>query len=185
MFAKLSQLFHRYAKGWLILLLAFLDVLFNAVILPRTQASLEAASGGVGPIDLKLFYTPEQVNSMIAAYGDAGRAAYRTFEMTGDIVYPIVYTLFFGLLLSWLLQRAFASNSRGRLLNIVPVGAWFFDLLENIGIVLMLSLYPATSTLLAQATALFTLVKWIFAVATLALILLALVLAARNRFKKQ
>ncbi len=185
MFARLSHLLHRFAKGWLILLLAVLDVLFNTAILPRMQASLEAGSGGVGPIDLKLFYTPEQVNTMIAAYGDAGRAAYRTFELTGDILYPIVYTLFFGLLLSWLLQRAFVSNSRARLLNVVPLGAWFFDLLENIGIVLMLSMYPATSTLLAGTTAVFTLIKWMFAIATLVLILFALVLAAKNRFAKQ
>lgn len=185
MLVKLSHLFHRYAKGWLIVIFAVLDVLFMGVILPRIQASLEALSGGVGPIDLRFFSTPAQVNAMIEAYGEAGRASYRLVELTADILYPIVYTFFFALLLSWLLQRAFASGSSARRLNLVPVGAWLFDLLENLGIVALLSIYPNTSGLLAWATILFTVVKWVFAFATLVLILFALVLAIRNRFKKQ
>lgn len=185
MFVKLSALLHRYAKGWLILALAVLDFLFMGVILPRQQANLEAASGGVGPIDLRFFSTPEQIQAMIEAYGGTGRALYRTTELTGDILYPIIYTLFFCLLLSWLLQRAYSADSSVRMLNLVPFGAWLFDLLENIGIVAMLSIYPNTSVLLAWATILFTIVKWVFAIATLVLIVFALVLAIKNRFKKQ
>ncbi len=185
MFAKLSRLLYRYAKGWLILVLFALDVLFNVIILPRTQAALESASGGVGPIDLRFFSTPEQIFSMIEAYGESGRATYRLFELTGDILYPIIYTLFFSLLLTWLLQRAFAADSSVRLLNVVPFGAWLFDLLENLGIVTMLSMYPSTSMLIAWATILFTIAKWVFAIATIVLILFALVLAIKNRFKMQ
>lgn len=185
MFAKLSNLLHRYAKGWLILVLAVLDFLFIGVIMPRLQAGMEAASGGVGPIDLRFFSTPEQIQSMIEAYGEAGRASYRTIELTADILYPIIYTLFFCLLLSWLLQRAFAADSSVRMLNVVPIGGWLFDLLENVGVVTMLSIYPNTSVLIAWATILFTIVKWVFALATVVLILYALVLAIKNRFKKQ
>lgn len=185
MFTRLSGLLHRYAKGWLILVLFVLDVLFNVIILPRTQAALEATSGGVGPIDLQFFYTPEKVASMIEAYGEAGRSTYRLFELTGDILYPIIYTLFFSLLLSWLLQRAFAGDSSVRLLNVVPFGAWLFDLLENLSIVIMLSMYPSTSVLIAWAATLFTIVKWVFAIATIVLIVFAFILAVKNRFKKQ
>lgn len=185
MFARLSRVFYRYAKGWLIVVLAVLDFLFMGGIMPRIQANLQAVSGGVGPIDLRFFSTPAQIQSMIEAYGEAGRATYRTVELTADILYPIIYTLFFCLLLSWLLQRAFANGSRLRLLNVVPVGGWLFDLLENIGIVTMLSSYPSSSALVTWMTILFTIVKWAFALITLVLIVVALVLAARNRFKKQ
>ena len=139
----------------------------------------------MGPVDLQLFYTPEKVYSMVNAYGEAGRASYRTFELTGDIIYPIVYTLFFALLLTWLLQRGFARDSQMQKMNVVPLGAWLFDLFENLGIVTMLSIYPATPAALAWVTALFTLVKWLFAVATLVLVLIGFVAGLRNRFKKQ
>ena len=122
---------------------------------------------------------------MVAAYGDAGRIQYRTFELTGDIIYPIVYTLFFSLLITWLFQRGFAANSPMQKLNVVPFGLWLFDLLENLGIVAMLSLYPSTPAGLAWVAALFTLVKWLFMGVTVALILTGLVMALKNGFKKQ
>lgn len=184
MLAKLSATLRRYAKGWLILLLLALEVLFNAVILPRTQAQMQAGSGGVGPIDLQFFYTPEKVYSMVAAYGDAGRATYRTFELTGDVIYPIIYTLFFSLLITWLFQRGLSADSQMQRLNVVPFGAGLFDLLENVGIVTMLSVYPSTPTIVAWLTTVFTMLKWGFAVASFALILIGFVMALRNRFTK-
>jgi hypothetical protein len=81
MLNKISETLKKYANGWLILVFLAGEMFFNAVILPNQQAKIEAA------------------------YGEAGRASYRTFELTGDIIYPIVYTLFFALLVTWLFQR--------------------------------------------------------------------------------
>jgi hypothetical protein len=175
----------KYTKGWLILALLALEVLFNAIILPNAQAILETASGGTGPIDLQFFYTPEKAYTMVAAYGDAGRATYRTIELTIDILYPIVYTLFFSLLITWLFQRGFAADSKLQRLNVVPFGALLFDLLENTSIVAMLSLYPSTPTILAWLATIFTMLKWGFAGASILLVVAGLVMATRNRFKKQ
>lgn len=185
MFDKISETLRKYANGWLVLVFFAGEMFFNTVILPNQQAKIEAASGGIGPIDLQLFYTPEKVYSMVTAYGEAGRANYRAFELTGDIIYPIVYTLFFALLITWLFQRGLARNSRMQKMNVVPLGGWLFDLFENLGIVSMLSLYPSTPAALAGITALFTVVKWLFAAATIVLILFGLVMALRNGFKKQ
>jgi hypothetical protein len=185
MLDKISETLKKYANGWLVLVFLAGEMVFNAVLLPRQQAKIEAASGGVGPIDLQFFYTPEKVYSMIAAYGEAGRADYRMFELTGDLIYPIVYTLFFALLVTWLFQRGFARDSRMQKMNVIPLGAWLFDLLENLGIVTLLSIYPSTPAVLAWIAALFTLVKWLFAAATILLILIGLVMALKNGFRKQ
>lgn len=185
MLITLSNTLQKYAKGWLILILLALDILFNAVILPRTQARLETSSGGTGPIDLQFFYTPEKVYGMVAAYGEAGRAAYRTFELTGDIIYPIVYTLLFSLLITWLFQRGFATDSAMQRLNVIPFGAFIFDLLENLCIVLMLSLYPSTPATIAWLATIFTMIKWSFAGVSIVLLLVGLVMALKNRFKRQ
>ncbi len=185
MLNKISETLKRYANGWFILVLLAGEMFFNAIILPRQQAKIEAASGGIGPIDLQLFYTPKKVYSMVAAYGDAGRVDYRAFELTGDIIYPIVYTLFFALLVTWLFQRGFAADSRMQKMNVIPLGAWNLDLLENLGIVTMLSIYPSTPAALAWTTALFTLVKWLFAGTTVILVLTGFFMALRKGFKKQ
>lgn len=185
MLARLSDTLRKYANGWLVLFFLAGELAFNAVILPNQQAKIETASGGTGPIDLQFFYTPDKVYKMVESYGEAGRAAYRTFELTGDILYPIVYTLFFSLAITWLFQRGYPSISAMHKYNVVPFGGWFFDLLENLGIVAMLSVFPSTPAALAWLTAIFTLVKWVFAAASIVLLLTGLVKAAMNGFKKQ
>lgn len=185
MLKKLSDTLKKFANGWLVMIFMAGEVLFNAVILPRQQAKMMAASGGTGPIDLQFFYTPDKVYSMVASYGEAGRAEYRLFELTGDIIYPIVYMLFFSLLISWLFERGFPSHSTMQRWNVMPMGAWLFDLIENLGVVGMLTAYPSTPPLLAWLSAFATLIKWIFAGISIVLILVGLVMAARNRFKKQ
>jgi hypothetical protein len=185
MLERLSALLRKNANGWLVLLFLAGEMFFNAVLLPAQQAKIEAGSGGIGPIDLQFFYTPEKVYKMVESYGNAGRASYRTFELTGDIIYPMVYTLFFSLAITWLFQRGFASNSAIQKFNVVPFGAWFFDLLENLGIVSMLSVYPSTPAGLAWLSTTFTLLKWLFVLPTALLLLTGLIMAAKNGFKRQ
>lgn len=102
-----------------------------------------------------------------------------------DIVYPIIYLFAFGLLISWLFQRGFSPNSPMMKLNVMPLGAWFFDLLENLNIVTMLSMYPSKPVALAWLLFLFSTVKWLFAAASVLLILVGLAMAIKNGFKRQ
>ena len=185
MLTNLSNTLKKYANGWLVILLLAVWVVFNAVIMPDQQKKLEAGSNGTGPIDLQLFYTPEKAYGMIASYSPEVRASYRSFEMTGDIIYPIVYTLFLSLAITWSFQRSFASDSKMHKYNVVPFGAWLFDLLENIGIVTMLSIYPSTPAALAWLSTVFTTVKWLFAIESVGLLLVGLFKASMNNFKKQ
>lgn len=185
MLDELSGRIKKFANGWLVLLLLALQVFFNVVILPNQLAKIQAVSGGTSPIDLQFFFTPEKVYSMVAFYGDTGRAAYRTFELTGDIIYPIIYTLLLALLITWLFQRGFAPNSKMQRFNVAPFGGWLFDLLENLGIAAMLSIHPSTPAALAWLSAVFTLVKWLFVGANFVLVLIGFAMALRNGFKKQ
>ena len=105
--------------------------------------------------------------------------------MTGDIIYPIVYTLFLALAITWLFERRFAPNSNTQKYNVVPFGAWLFDLLENICIVTMLSVYPSTHPLLAWISTVFTMLKWLFAIESVGLLLIGLFMASRTGFRKQ
>ena len=185
MITTLSNTLKKYATGWIMLAFLALMLLFGMVIVPSIGSKLEAFSGGSGPIDLLFSYTPEKAYSMIASYGDEGRALYRTFAMTGDVIYPVVYSILFSLLITWLFQRGFASNSKMQMLNVVPLGAWLFDWLENINIVTMLSLYPSKPAIVAQLASLCTTIKWSFGGVGIMLVLIGLVMALKNGFKKQ
>jgi len=183
MLHRLSNKLRSWAKGWLVFILFLLDVAFVGFIMPIAAALMKGDAGGPGPIDLQFFYTPAKVYGMIEAYGEYTRAFYRNVELTVDIIYPIVYTLFFSLLITWLFKRGFAENSTMQILNVVPFGAWLFDLLENI--VSMLSVYPSTPAALAWVTTLFTMIKWLFAGASMILVLIGLMKLVLNVFTKQ
>ncbi len=185
MLKNISERFYRWNKGWIIFILLLLDAFFLGFLLPLIQGMMQDGRGGVQPLDLMLFAPPEKIFGMIERYGEYGRPFYRNVELTVDIVYPIVYLFFFGLLISWLFQRGFASTSPVRKFNIIPLGAWSFDLLENIVIVILLSVYPSQPIALAWILTLLSTIKWFFAGASMLLILVGLVMAIKNGFKKQ
>ena len=68
MFTDLSNTLRKYASGWLVLIFLAGETFFNAVILPGQQAKTQSGSGGVGPIDLQFFYTPEKVYGMVVRH---------------------------------------------------------------------------------------------------------------------
>jgi hypothetical protein len=185
MLKNISERFYQWAKGWLIFILFLLDAFFSGFLLPLIQGMMQDGKGGVQPLDLMLFANPAKVFGMIERYGEFNRLFYRNVELTIDVVYPIVYLFFFGLLTSWLFQRGFTPISPMRKFNIMPLGAWFFDLLENIVIVTLLSVFPSQPTALAWILTLISTVKWFFAGASILLILVGLVMAIKNGFKKQ
>lgn len=182
----ISQKFHAWTNGWRVLILLVADGLMMGYVMPVAGAIMAlAANASVTPLDLMFFYTPQKAFAMIEKYGEAGRALYMKIELTADIIYPIIYTLFYGLLLSWLMQRAYKPESKMQRLNAMPVGAWMFDLLENVGIVSMLAMYPAQPSILAWLTMVFGSVKWAFVIGSILLSLFGLVKAGMNGFRKQ
>ena len=185
MLDKISTKFHAWAKGWLVLILVALDMFFMAFVMPVTGALMKSGTGLEQPLDLMFFSTPNKLFAMIERYGDSTRMFYRNVELSLDILYPIIYTFAFGLLISWLFQRGFKPDHKIQKWNVVPVFAWFFDLLENVGIVTLLSVWPSQPVALAWVTAILTMVKWFFAFLSFGLIFLGLFRAAMNGFKKQ
>lgn len=183
MFSALSDRFYKWAKGWLIFVLLILDGFLAGYLFPLIQRMMQDEQGGVQLLDVMFLSTPERIFSMIERYGEHNRPFYRNVELTADILYPVIYTFFFGLLISWLFQRGFASDGPMRKYNIMPFGAWFFDLLENIVIVNLLSVYPAQPVALAWILAVLIAVKWLFAGASILLILVGLAMAIKNGFK--
>ena len=181
MLSKLSRLFHSWTRGWLILALFAAFVVFVAVTLPVLQA---APGGSIVSLDAQFFYTPEKAFSTVASYGDAGRFWIRIY-LTWDIVNAILYTLAFSLLISWLFQRSFNPGSKLQKMNVLPVGAGLFDLLENICIVTLLTVYPAQPAVVSWLSTVCTMSKMSFLGMSTLLILGGLVKAAMNRFKKQ
>ena len=174
MLRLLSHKLKRYAKGWLIFFLFVTDVLFLGYLMPAAGNAVTGEAATV-PIDLMFFYTPQTVYKIIADYGATARETYLSLSLSIDIAHPIVYTLLLSLLITWLFQKAYDTRSKMQRLNVVPFAAFAADLLENAGIITMISIYPKTLAVLAWLTTFFTMSKWIFAGVSVVLVVIGFI----------
>jgi hypothetical protein len=137
-------------------LLILLSTLFPAVIFPVT---------GIGdnkPLDLYLFYTPDQVYDYLSALGDKGRTAYAKMESTSDLLFPVVYSLALTVALVMGVRKTVPSGSRLRHLRFFPLLIVIADWCENLSLILMLHAFPDRLDAIATAAGLFTSIKWTF-----------------------
>lgn len=133
--------------------------------------------GSPGPLDLKFAYTASAAAAQIHAFTDSGRAGYRMFLLTIDVLYPIAYTLAFIWAIALLRLRTRWEKS---MLPVVPaVAAFAFDIMENATISLMLTLHPDQHDALGWMASLFTTMKWLSAAVTIATITMLIVARLR------
>ncbi len=164
MLARLSEALKRRVSPYYLLIAVALSVYINVVFLSQVW-------NNTVPLDLQFFYIPEKAYSWLEAYGAEGRIQYRNILLTADIAWPMLYTLLLVCSISWVFKRSIAEGSKAQLLNVVPLGALLFDLLENACIVTMLSIFPSKPAVLAWIATACTTAKWLFVGASVLVLL--------------
>lgn len=129
---------------------------------PFGAGQLLEITGGVGLLDMKVLYTPDEAYAHLAAMGDAGRAFDLTHIVPLDFVFPFMYTLFSAVAISWILCQWLPAGSPWHRLNVVPLIGGLGDYLENLGIIAMILVWPAALPGVAQFTMVACLVKFVF-----------------------
>ena len=146
MLTRFSEYIQSRASGRRIVILFVGMMAFILLTLPIA----EEASAGIEGLDSRGFYSLAEAHSTVASYSPAGRDSLRVFYLTVDVINPLLYASFFALLISWVFQRAFPMESRLQRMNLLPVAAIFFDLLENSSVVRLFSAYPAQPDSIAR-----------------------------------
>jgi hypothetical protein len=141
--------------------------------------------GNAGMIDSHPSYTPGEVYAIITGYGAAGRSLHLVTTLTADLFYPIDYSLLCALLIITTYRQAFPKSRMARPMTVFPFVTAIFDLLENAGIVTMISNYPQQLTLVAQVSSLFTSLKWGFFLISVVLVLMGAVGWVAARLHRQ
>lgn len=66
MLNRISEKFHAWAKGWLVLIMFLADALVMGYVMPVAAGIMAlAANNSVLPLDLMSFYTPQQAFEML------------------------------------------------------------------------------------------------------------------------
>jgi len=156
------------------ILLSLAGVLITGFLVngrPFGVVELKSITGGVGILDMEVFYTPEQAYAFLAAMGDAGRAFELTHIVPLDLLVPFFYALFLSTLITGFLKKWLPEKSRWHRLNVIPVIGALFDYLENIGIIAMLLAWPMEMYSIAQITMAATLLKFGFSILAFVIVL--------------
>jgi hypothetical protein len=169
MLTRFSDFLIRVANGRSLLVLFVLFILTTSVIFPLMSSLIESSTEELESIDTQFYYTPAEFYEIIEPYGDQGRRVYALSHLTADVLFPLVYAFFFGLLIAFIFQRAFPRDSWVQRLNLTPFALLIFDLIENLGVVILLLGYPTLMVGLARFTGIITSVKWILAGITVVL----------------
>ncbi len=174
MWGKLIARLEERAQGKTLLALFLLLLLFTFVIfpwrsseLPKMQPPLEKPT-----LDTQFGYSVQTVYETARQLGEQGRMAYALTEVSVDLVYPVLYSLFLSLLMLAIFRRLLAPTSAWLRLALLPVVVPLFDYAENFSIVFILLNYPTQFPSLAQAANVFTLAKWTVGVGCVVIILL-------------
>lgn len=181
----LSRSLEKIATGRLALLSTVLFFVFLGGVLPIQAAATAAVGGTTKTPDTTFFYTAEELYRIAGELGEAGRSHYIRSRFTFDVVWPLVYLTFLVTTIGWLAQRSFDASSKWRPINLLPVAAALFDLLENSTASLVMARYPAMTPAVAELAGFFTLLKWIFVLVSFVALILTLFAAGIRRLSAQ
>lgn len=158
-------------------------MVFVVLVLPNMAGRLSSITGVDRSPDTSFIYSSSDLYAMAEAYGAEGRAYYIYQRFTFDLIWPLVYLLFFAALITLLFRRFPVGNSL-RLMNLLPFAAVLFDLLENTGAAIVMYRYPLPTLLLANLVPLFTFLKWFFIALSVLAIVIGLVSLIQKRMSR-
>lgn len=174
MIKRLSDWLYKVSRGWAALTVLVGFLLFTALVLPAQSSRSDAATGESGSPDMSFFYSPADLYRMAEVYGPAGREAYVRARFTFDLAWPVVYTVFLTVVISWVYGKAFPVGSRWRPANLVPVAGMLFDYLENVATSFVMVRYPAHTAVVDVLAPVFTVVKWLLVGGSFVVLLLGI-----------
>jgi len=182
MLSRISSIFQRISHGPVTLVALVIFLLFVSLILPGQAAQAKTYGKEAGSPDMSFYYSADDLYGMAESYGEAGRLAYVHARITFDVVFPLVYLFFLGTSLSWTLARLLPEGNRGRMLNLLPLFGWLFDLLENLSTSIVMLNFPERVSLIASLASVFTMLKWFFVGGSFIILLPALFIAMGRAF---
>ncbi len=128
-------------------------------------------------------YDIDYVKMLFENLGQAGREAYLYRQIPLDLIYPLLFSISFSLLLVHILKMITKEGSKVFYLCLLPVAVGFFDYLENFGIIRMLVTYPDISIFAAKTTNVFSILKSMFTTLYFIALLVSILILLLKRIK--
>lgn len=161
---------NKYSTGKNIVIFLLIQFILQAILIYLAY-EFKNYSTGLQILDLKVGYDAQYAKELLAAAGGKGRELYLYRFIPLDTVFPIVYSIAYSSLLTYLFKKGFSAQNRIHKLAIAPFFIGICDYIENLGILAMLLAYPDFSYNLATFIGIFSFSKHILTIATIVLLL--------------
>ena len=172
---KLSCLFYKLSTGRVVIIAIVVFTAFLIFVMPIFSAKSAEFSNGAASPDTSVFYSGNALYQMAQAYGQAGRESFIDIRWTLDLLFPVVYTAFFIIIISWLLRKTTPLTSKLRLLNLLPLAGFILDLLENSATSLVMLRFPIHAVAAEVLAPVFTPLKWLAILVIILLLIISLI----------
>lgn len=133
--------------------------LVSALGIVALQSRVAALSGGLPLPDFHPFYTPTSLYGLLEQYGVSARKAFLHFTIY-DFYYPFVAYGVASLALASLIRSFIDAHPRLVWVLVVPLAGLAAELMEQVCLLLILSLFPAKVFFLAVIASASTLLKF-------------------------
>lgn len=160
---KIQLFLKENSTGKNVLVLFLVTQFIYAFMLTVTIPGVMEYSNGLDLLDMQpTGYSSEYAKSLFDTLGEKGRETYLFKQIPVDMIYPALFALAYSLLLFYLFKKSFKLDSKIFTLSLVPILAGLFDYLENIGIIIMITIYPKFYDIIANVTNIFSIFKSLF-----------------------
>ena len=181
---KLLSFIQSVSTGKVVLALFIPAMIVYFIMLLYTVPQVAEYAPGMNLFDLSpVGYSFEYANELLGVLGVDGRGAYLYKQLPLDFIYPGLFALSCGLLLSWLFLKSQNESSKIFYFCFVPMAAGLFDYLENICIIHLLTSYPNISGISVSLASAMTIIKSGLTTAFFVLLIVGLVLFLRSKWK--
>lgn len=173
-------------QGWKVLLFFILANAVYAYMLIISIPKVMSYSNGMKILDMMPGgYDAAYVKLLFNTLGETGRDTYLYQQIPADMVYPLLFSISFTLLLAFFLKKLNKLDTGLFFLCLLPVAAGIADYLENIGIIVLLKQYPDLSDTHIMITNIFTLIKSTFTTVYFIILILLLIVLGINLIKRK
>jgi len=157
---RIVKILEKNTSGKKVLSLFILTNIVYLFMLMVTIPKTMKFSNGMKLLDmLPTGYNQDYVNELFKTLGENGREIYLTNQIPVDMIYPLLFTLTYSLLLAYFLKKIDKLKPPFTYLCLLPIIAGIADYLENFGIIAMLNNYPDLTETTVNATNTFSIIK--------------------------
>lgn len=134
-------------------------------------------------LDTQFGFSSEFVTNLFLSLNENGRTAYKYSTIFVDFPYPIIYSITYSLIFI----KIFEKNKIERFKNfaLMPLGILFFDVLENLGIIHLINNFPNLNDKSIYLVSIFNQTKWLFALASLILLMVLMIITLRKKLNQR